>query len=149
MLYNNNKDKNYYFLLDSFDNLNKINEFSEVLSAGIAKNIRFYLVTRSLEQLFSNYNKYILKLSDEIYTTIEEIKFNINNQETIIKNLNNNIDIPTCEIEYPTLQTNQINTFDVKEFVNKKSKISTKENNTIEKLVKEIDNKLKEIDSIK
>ena len=149
VLYNNNKDKNYYFLLDSFDNLNKINEFSEVLSAGIAKNIRFYLVTRSLEQLFSNYNKYILKLSDEIYTTIEEIKFNINNQETIIKNLNNNIDIPTCEIEYPTLQTNQINTFDVKEFVNQKSKISTKENNTIEKLVKEIDNKLKEIDSIK
>lgn len=149
VLYNNNKDKNYYFLLDNFDNLNKINEFSEVLSAGIAKNIRFYLVTRSLEQLFSNYNKYILKLSDEIYTTIEEIKFNINNQETIIKNLNNNIDIPTCEIEYPTLQTNQINTFDVKEFVNKKSKISTKENNTIEKLVKEIDNKLKEIDSIK
>ena len=149
VLYNNNKDKNYYFLLDNFDNLNKINEFSEILSAGIAKNIRFYLVTRSLEQLFSNYNKYILKLSDEIYTTIEEIKFNINNQETIIKNLNNNIDIPTCEIEYPTLQTNQINTFDVKEFVNKKSKISTKENNTIEKLVKEIDNKLKEIDSIK
>lgn len=149
VLYNNNKDKNYYFLLDNFDNLNKINEFSEVLSAGIAKNIRFYLVTRSLEQLSSNYNKYILKLSDEIYTTIEEIKFNINNQETIIKNLNNNIDIPTCEIEYPTLQTNQINTFDVKEFVNKKSKISTKENNTIEKLVKEIDNKLKEIDSIK
>lgn len=149
VLYNNNKDKNYYFLLDNFDNLNKINEFSEVLSAGIAKDIRFYLVTRSLEQLFSNYNKYILKLSDEIYTTIEEIKFNINNQETIIKNLNNNIDIPTCEIEYPTLQTNQINTFDVKELVNKKSKISTKENNTIEKLVKEIDNKLKEIDSIK
>lgn len=149
VLYNNNKDKNYYFLLDNFDNLNKINEFSEVLSAGIAKDIRFYLVTRSLEQLFSNYNKYILKLSDEIYTTIEEIKFNINNQETIIKNLNNNIDIPTCEIEYPTLQTNQINTFDVKEFVNKKSKISTKEDNTIEKLVKEIDNKLKEIDSIK
>lgn len=149
VLYNNNKDKNYYFLLDNFDNLNKINEFSEVLSAGIAKDIRFYLVTRSLEQLFSNYNKYILKLSDEIYTTIEEIKFNINNQETIIKNLNNNIDIPTCEIEYPTLQTNHINTFDVKELVNKKSKISTKENNTIEKLVKEIDNKLKEIDSIK
>ena len=57
--------------------------------------------------------------------------------------------MPTCEIKYPTLQINQINTFDVKEFVNQKSKISTKENNNIEKLVKEIDNKLKEIDSIK
>ena len=77
------------------------------------------------------------------------MKVNINNQETIIQNFNNNIDIPTCEIEYPTLQTNQINTFVVKKFINKKSKISTKENNTIEKLVKEIDNKLKEIDSIK
>ncbi len=148
VLYNNNNTRNYYFLLDNFDNLNKINEFIDKLSAALAKNIRFYLITRSLDKLFHTYDEYILKLSNKIYVNNDNIIVNIDNKETIVKNCHAVKEHYDSKIEYPNLDVKHVNTFNIKEYVDKNNKISFNQNGSLEKLVKEIDSKIKEIDNI-
>lgn len=93
-----------------------MNELSNMLSTGIANNMKFAVATRSFDDLINQYGNYITKLSNNIVVD-KEIKLTINgediteNKEDILEdNYNSNI-------EYPTLTRNKIEMFNVEEFV--------------------------------
>lgn len=155
----NNKNK-FNFILDNIDSLENMNELSNMLSTGIANNMKISIATRSFDDLINQYGNYITKLSNNIVID-KEIKLTINgdditeNKEDILDdNYNSNI-------EYPTLTGNKIEMFNVEEFVrvHKKDMFQDpfsansvpslnpdlNQNRTVDDLIKCIDKKIEQL----
>lgn len=111
-----NKSK-FNFILDNIDDIEKFNDLSNMLSSGIARNIKFYVLTRSLEDLNNKYGLYINKLSNIINVTNKNIKIMIDDEVENIDNEffdNENINV---NVDYPIIMKNTIAIFDLEKFV--------------------------------
>ena len=144
-LINNKYNHKFNFILDNFDTLNVINEFIQLLNSSLSKNIKFYIITRSIERLCKLYDNYILKLCNIINTTENKINIDINSNKIEIENILKEEYVKEFN-SYPQLITNKISLFNLKDYVDKIDKSSLLSDNTIEKIVKEIDHKLAQID---
>lgn len=156
------KQKNKFnFVLDNFDIIEKVNEFTDMMGSGLSRQIKFLISTRSLEDLSNKYGNYILKLSNQICVTNNLMKVIINDEEETIENKYEEVEIIENEVEYPRLNQTSIKIFDLKEFVHKlkkdsiESKISSigssKENNidfNIDELIKKIDDRIEELEEM-
>ena len=143
VLVNSQNHYKFNFVLDNIDVLEKIQELSNMLGAGISKDIKFEIATRSLDNLIEKYGNYILKLNDIVEA--EKITDEIKRLSKSDKKIN---------IEYPHLDKVEIKKFDLKSFVaTKKSEIVAStpnpfnsNNETINKILKELDKKINELD---
>ena len=115
------KEKNRFnFILDNFDSLSNFNDLSNMIGAGITRNMRFVIGTRYKEKLLSTFGDYILRLVTNIDVKSKNIEITRNGEknsysyEPIYVNISNN------DITYRTLSINPINTFDVIKYVQEK-----------------------------
>ena len=115
----NNK---FNFVLDNFDNIERINEFTDMLGSGISRNIKFVVGTRSFEDLLTNYSSYITKLSNRISISSDKIEVVINDIKEVIDNDFEKVEFDFENIEYPMLSKTEIKLFDLKKYVNDKKK---------------------------
>lgn len=154
----------FNFILDNFDVIEKVNEFTDMLSSGLSKRIKFTVSTRSLEDLTAKYGNYITKLSNIIYVAPGLLKIRIDDKDETIENKFEKIIDEYNEVDYPKLNHVSIKVFDLKKFV-KEAKKQDIENNfnelsplsnpsmlnggnkDINDLLKKIDDKLEELDA--
>lgn len=129
------KTLRYY---DECDVLNEMVGFINMLSSGIARNIKFYISTRFMEKLYETYGYYLNINSIEKDTTL-------NNE--VLEYLDSNID-------YPLLEINDIRVFDLEKFFADKNVLLPKKDemdyvnyNKINDLINKIDSKIQELDS--
>lgn len=114
----------FNFILDNFDIIEKINEFTDMLSSGISKRIKFTISTRSLEDLSAKYGNYITKLSNIIYVVAGLLKVKIDDKDETIENKFEKIIDVYNEVYYPKLNPVSIKVFDLKKFVKEANKLS-------------------------
>lgn len=156
----------FNFVLDNFDSIEKVNEFTDMLGAGLSRGIRFVVSTRFLEDLSTKYGSYITKLSNQVYTTNDLLKIKMNDKEETIENEYEELENVSNEIDYPNLNQNSnifhfnqnsIKVFDLKRYVisnchlrNIGSDVPTLSihNSTVDvdDLIKRIDEKIVKID---
>lgn len=117
IIIDNNNSKNYNFVLDNFDIIDKINNFSNMFSSGLSRGIKFIVGTRSIDDVISKYGEYLNKLCKVINVSDNKIEFNIDNKKEIIDNSINQDDNNICNIEYPNLPSKKIESFDLVTFV--------------------------------
>lgn len=161
ILIKNNNNNNYFnFVLDNIDSLENVNELSNMLSTGISKNIKFIVVTRSFEDLVNKYGNYITKLSNNVIVN-KEIKLTINGEEVTAEKENIIEDKANSNIEYPILNENKIEMFNIEEFVRANLKnnsansfkldtmsgtnLDLNNNKSIDELIKNIDEKIEQL----
>ena len=171
VLFDMKSSNKFNFVLDNFDIIENVNEFVDMLGSGLSRKIKFYISTRSLEDLSVKYGNYITKLSNEIYTASALIKVRIDDKEETIENKVEKIIDVYHEVDYPKLDSKPIKIFNLKEFVHeaKKNMMEGKlnelpplsnpfENNffvnqpvdnehSIDDLIKKIDDKIEELDA--
>ncbi len=147
---NDNKNK-FSFVLDNFDSLINVNDLIPMLSAGIARNIKFMIFTRSKEKLQKQYGAYISKLTNEIEVSTKEITLRLNGEEQKIKNTKSRVKTEPAEITYPKLKNSVIKIFDVRNYLVSKNNIIkeekvTKKTSNLDDLLKLIDSKIAELE---
>lgn len=139
----------FNFILDNFDIIERINEFTNMLGSGLSRKIKFAISTRSLEDLLAKYGSYITKLSNQIYTTKSDIKMIIDGEEVCLENECEETLIEQNEVVYPKLELRQVKTFNLKEFVVKAKKEETTASSSTSlslEIPREIDVAMKKID---
>lgn len=109
LILNQTKHNSFCFVLDNFDTLEHINNFTEML-ASLSKKIRFIIATRSKEEMENHYGNYIRKLSDEIIIQSKRIEFSVEGQEVPEREEDN--------IIYPKLENKEVPIFSVEKYVN-------------------------------
>jgi len=123
LIFKSKENIKWNFILDNFDTLHYINNLIDTLSSAISNNINFYIATRSFDRLKESYGDYIKHIATLLIIDNSEIIIEKNGKKEIIENSNqlitDNIDLET-NVEYPITQKNQINIFDLKEFVKTK-----------------------------
>ena len=150
------KSKNKFnFILDNFDIIEKCNDLVNILDSCLARNIKVYLATRSLDEILNVYGKYISKLCDLVSIRNNDIRLVINNVEEIIEKDFETVTIDDAKIDYPTLQTSKIKLFDLEKVVkdlkmqelsNDDSKFNLGEPVKADDLIRSIDEKIKQIE---
>jgi hypothetical protein len=139
ILIDNKVSIKFNFVLDNFDIIEKSNRLIDMLSSCLSRNMKFYIATRSIDELISVYGTYIKKLCDEI--SIDDV------DKKEIKEINSNI-------TYPKLEETTIELFNLIKKVDKQlseeygdeSLDVTKRDIKVNDLIKEIDEKIKEIE---
>lgn len=146
----------FHFILDNFDIIEKCNELVNILGSCLSRNMKLYISTRSFTDLENKYGNYLTKLcdiitikNDTIELTIDGFKDTVSKEFEKIKDLQNSA-------EYPTLNIKSVKVFNVVEFVENKLfnvkdnmpdiKIDQKEPVDVDNLVKQIDEKIAELD---
>lgn len=156
----------FNFVLDNFDIIEKVNEFTDMLSSGLSKRIKFTVSTRSLEDLTAKYGNYITKLSNIIYVASGLLKIKIDDKDETIENKFEKIIDVYNEVDYPKLNHVSIKVFDLKKFVREAKKqdmentfnelpplsnpfpsMLNEGNKNIDDLLKKIDDKIEELDA--
>lgn len=122
MLIDNKSSEKYNIILDNIDSIDYIMNFSDMLGSGISRNIKFYIGTRSMEDLNAKYGSYINKLSTVIRIKSNKLEIDQSNEKEEVDKDFKNVKISEVEIEYPTLEINPIKVFNLKAFVNDKKK---------------------------
>lgn len=112
----------FNFILDNLDTIENISEIVQMMSAGVSRNIKFVLVTRSKEILESQYGSYMFKLSNTIDITEKQIESIVANEKQTIENSHEEVKIPNEKIVYPSLKSTIIKTFPLEEYVQSKRK---------------------------
>lgn len=134
----------FNFVFDNIDTIDKFNDLRNILSSCVYKNIKTYLVTRSIDELKNNYGEYILRLCDTL--TISESKVELRTNDEFISEIKNfkNINIIKSNIEYPSLDDKTAYMFDLSKYLKdyRRSKLL---NNT-DKIVNNFDKKINNID---
>lgn len=134
----------FNFVLDNIDTIDKFNDLRNILSSCTYRNIKTYLVTRSIDELKKKYGEYILRLCDIL--TISESKVELRTNDDLISEIKNfkNISIRKSNIEYPSLDDKTAYMFDPLKYIKdyRRSKIL---NNT-DKIVNNFDKKINNID---
>jgi hypothetical protein len=127
-----NKIKNKFnFILDNFDTIDNLVNFREMLSSSIARNMKFTIVTRSIEELEEKYQKYIINnLANTISVSSEKINVNIENNIESINNIYSGIKIPKANYRHKKNIEKNIEVFDIKRYV--KDKAQAKMHNLME-----------------
>lgn len=153
ILINSEVKNKFNFILDNFDVLEKIIDLNDMLSAGIPKNIMFYIATRSFDDLIKKYENYITKLSNIV--NIDKDNLIINNEkcnDSLEYLIEPNIEV---NVEFPILKACRINTFNLEDFVcNRKKDIAISDktnpinasNNAIDKMLIELEKKIEELE---
>ncbi len=157
ILVNSKIQNQFNFVLDNIDDLERVNELSDMLSSGVSRNIKFEIATRSYEELIEKYGKYIEKLSNLVVVE-KDIKLVIDNEEYTEEKEQLIEFIQDENVEFPLLQKEKIETFDIVEFVRSKrenidmhnpfftNNLSTNVSN-INGLIKDIDRKIEQLDA--
>lgn len=171
-LYDMKSSNKFNFVLDNFDIIEKVNEFTDMLSSGLSRRIKFAVSTRSLEDLTAKYGSYITKLSNIITVAPGLLKTTIDEKEEMIENKFEKIIDVYNEVDYPKLNPVSIKIFDLKTFVHEAKKetiennlnglppltdpfannpfpkTSTDNNATLDELLKKIDDKIEELEEL-
>lgn len=113
------RSNKFHFVLDNFDIIENINEFTSMLSSCISENMKFVVATRSLNDLLNKYGSYITKLSNQIYTADSLAKIKINDKEETVENQYQELEFDSGNVDYPKLNTQPIQIFNLKEFIEK------------------------------
>lgn len=115
------KEKNRFnFILDNFDSLSNFNDLSNMIGAGISRNMRFVIGTRYKEKLLSIFGDYILRLVTNIDVKSNSIEITRNGEKNSYSYAPIYVNISNIDITYPILNINQINTFDIIKYVQEK-----------------------------
>lgn len=109
----------YNFILDNIDTINNIDNLSNMLSAGIARNIKFTICTRSLDDFNKKYGEYIDKLCNIININNKSIEIMLDNKYEKIRYFIGQSVFPKDNINYPIIARNNIEIFNLTEFLNK------------------------------
>ena len=171
-LYDMKSSNKFNFVLDNFDIIEKVNEFTDMLSSGLSRRIKFTVSTRSLEDLTVKYGSYIKKLSNIITVAPGLLKTTIDEKEEMIENKFEKIIDVYNEVEYPKLNPVSIKIFDLKNFVHEAKKTEmdnninglpkltdpfannpwintpTDNNTNLDDLLKKIDDKIEELEEL-
>lgn len=140
------KNNNIFnFILDNFDITQKWNDLIDTLNSSLSKKIKLYIATCSFDELNDKYGKQLLKLCDLISINNENLKVNIDSSEEIFEKEFNNITIKETNVEYPILDINQVQLFDMEKFMIEHGLIKKQDLN-VEDLIKNIDEKIKQLD---
>lgn len=157
ILVNSKIQNQFNFVLDNIDDLERVNELSDMLSSGVSRNIKFEIATRSYEELIEKYGKYIEKLSNLVVVE-KNIKLVIDNEEYTEEKEQLIEFIQDENVEFPLLQKEKIEMFDIVEFVRSKKEsidmcnpflannLSTNVPD-INGLIKDIDRKIEQLDA--
>ena len=157
ILVNSKIQNQFNFVLDNIDDLERVNELSDMLSSGVSRNIKFEIATRSYEELIEKYGKYIEKLSNHVVVE-KDIKLVIDNEEYTEEKEQLIEFIQDENVEFPLLQKEKIETFDIVEFVRSKKESIDMRNpfltnnlstnvSDINGLIKDIDRKIEQLDA--
>ena len=152
-LVNKKLTNKFNFILDNFDSINKSDNLIDILSSCVSRKIKLCIVTRSIEDLYAKYDKYIGKLSDVIYVDSEGIKSLENDKFEVLESELKSVDIPEAKIDFNESKPVEIKTFDLQKFViNSRIKkfdldLDIRDFNSIEDLMESIDRKIAELDS--
>jgi len=143
----------FNFVLDSFDIIERYNDFVDMLGSGISRNIKFYIGTRSLDKMFEDYGMYLKELCNII--TVATDKIEINNEK--IANEYEELEQKESKIEYPTLNSKEIQLIDLEKLIRDKKKaallksIENPERDTkpisVDELINKIDKRIAELDA--
>ena len=157
ILVNSKIQNQFNFVLDNIDDLERVNELSDMLSSGVSRNIKFEIATRSYEELIEKYGKYIEKLSNHVVVE-KDIKLVIDNEEYTEEKEQLIEFIQDENVEFPLLQKEKIEMFNIVEFVRSKKEsidmcnpflannLSTNVPD-INGLIKDIDRKIEQLDA--
>lgn len=157
ILVNSKIQNQFNFVLDNIDDLERVNELSDMLSSGVSRNIKFEIATRSYEELIEKYGKYIEKLSNLVVVE-KDIKLVIDNEEYTEEKEQLIEFVQDENVEFPLLQKEKIETFDIVEFVRSKKESIDMRNpfltnnlstnvSDINGLIKDIDRKIEQLDA--
>lgn len=157
ILVNSKIQNQFNFVLDNIDDLERVNELSDMLSSGVSRNIKFEIATRSYEELIEKYGKYIEKLSNHVVVE-KDIKLVIDNEEYTEEKEQLIEFVQDENVEFPLLQKEKIETFDIVEFVRSKRESIDMRNpflvnnlstnvSDINGLIKDIDRKIEQLDA--
>ncbi len=157
ILVNSKIQNQFNFVLDNIDDLERVNELSDMLSSGVSRNIKFEIATRSYEELIEKYGKYIEKLSNHVVVE-KDIKLVIDNEEYTEEKEQLIEFVQDENVEFPLLQKEKIETFDIVEFVRSKKESIDMRNpfltnnlstnvSDINGLIKDIDRKIEQLDA--
>ena len=165
VLVDNKSANKYNIILDNIDSIDYIMNFSDMLGSGIARNIKFYIGTRSIEDLNNKYGSYINKLSTIIRIKPTKLEIEQSTEKEEVDKDFIDVKIPETEIEYPTVAINPIKLFDLESFVKESKNNRIQEmmsdgnnpfqsnnqfeptsNDKIEELIKKIDAKIAELE---
>lgn len=169
ILIDNKSSNRFNFVVDNFDSIEHINDLVEMLSSATSRNIKFLIVTRSLDELINKYGNYVSKLSDLLVINNDKLRLNISGLEKDVDKQFNEVIIKSSNIEYPKLNENPIKIFDLQKFVidKKKDNIANSftnpfdnvpelpefpgaekyKNKSLEELISNIDKKIEEIEA--
>lgn len=109
--------RKFNFILDNFDSVEKINSLTDMMNAGLIKNIRFILGSRCVNYLIDKYDAYILNLVDIITLNKNDIVLKIDEITNILSKEITNITITKTNITYPFLKNNVIHIFNLEDYV--------------------------------
>lgn len=101
------KNQNWYFILDNFDMIHKMNNFKEMFLASNYRNIYMIIGTRDMEALVNECGKEILQVCD-----IKDSKDLGERDTTEFTSL--------CKDDLPVLRKKEIKTYDILEAMSKK-----------------------------
>lgn len=126
-------DKKYNFVLDNIDTLENINNFKEILSSCISRNIKFLCATRSYIDLEEKYSDYIKKLCNILEINDKEIDIYKDNRiDSINYEYVNKIINKDVNLNYPILTVNEIKVFNLGLFLkDKEQDFEIKDNNNV------------------
>lgn len=157
------RSNKFNFVLDNFDIIENINEFTSMLSSCISENMKFVVATRSLNDLLNKYGSYITKLSNQIYTADGLARIKINDKEETFENQYQELEFDSGNVDYPKLNVQPIQIFNLKEFIEKNlhklpqlsnsftdHSVSTKpleKNTNIDDLIKIINDKIEKLEA--
>ena len=117
IIFDSQKHYKYNFVLDNIDTIHNIENLSNMLSSGIARDIKFIIGTRSLDDFNKNYSEYIEKLSNILSISDRHIETMIDNKYEKIRYILEPYNYPKDNINYPILSPNNTNEFSQSDFL--------------------------------
>lgn len=111
------------FILDNFDDI-LLYDLIDDLGSCLSRGMRFYLVTRSLNEISKRYGDYVFKLCDLVSIKNNELRLIINNNEVSFPKEFEAVEKKNTFIQrtYPNLENIQVNVFDLEGYVKNKRK---------------------------
>ncbi len=113
----------FNFVLDNIDVVEQLNNVRTMLSSAPYRGVKFLIGTRSLEGLYDKYGKYLSSLSNLISIHGSTVDMILNDIKETFDVTFEHIPIKTANIEFPTIGTMDIKTFDLKGYVIKKKEL--------------------------
>ena len=107
------KNQSWYFILDNFDMISKMNNFKEMFLASIYRNIYMVIGTRDVDSLVKKYGKEILDVCD-----LKDSK-DLNGSDMDKMQADFKMVATDLKADLPVLKKNEIKTFDILDAMSK------------------------------